>query len=131
MKRTIAIIAIAVVLLAVLVQAGYAATLGGGHTLERRQGGPGTCQGLCYCADLSPEEQEQVRAARKECREKMEGLREDFRSRQQSLREECLEKLPEALREQVQERAAARDGQGCGGGMQGRHGCGRGPGMRE
>ena len=51
----------------------------------------------CYCADLSSEEQEQIRAACEERREKMDGLREEFRSRQQSLREECLEKLPEAV----------------------------------
>ncbi len=114
MKKKAALIVAAFLILAVLVQVGHAATLGGGLARERGRDNRGICRGPCYCADLSSEEQEQIRAACEERREKMDGLREEFRSRQQSLREECLEKLPEAVQKQVQERMAAHGEQGCG-----------------
>jgi len=100
MKPKAAIIVAAVLLLAVLVQVGFAAN---------KSENPGAgIKGICpNCwANLSTEEQEQVRAAHEEFRGKMEALREEFKERQDVLREEYLNKLPEALRDAVAERMA-------------------------
>jgi uncharacterized protein YnzC (UPF0291/DUF896 family) len=100
MKRKAAIIVAAVLLVAVLVQVGFAANNG-------ENPGAGI-KGICpNCwANLNPEEQEQARAAHEEFREKMEALREEFKERQDALREEYLNKLPEGLRDTVEERMA-------------------------
>jgi uncharacterized protein YnzC (UPF0291/DUF896 family) len=105
MKRKAAIIVAAVLLVAVLVQVGFAANNG-------ENPGAGI-KGICpNCwANLSPEEQEQARAAHEEFREKMETLHEEFKERQDALREEYLNKLPEGLRDTVEERMAPPEGQ--------------------
>lgn len=119
MKRKIAIGVLAVLLVATLVQVGFAANYGGERGADRQFGGDGICRG--YCAGLSAEEQEQVRAIHEEQREKMEALREEFRSGRDALRKECLEQLPEATREKLKERMAECEARHQGKNHYGRH----------
>ncbi|HHW74068.1 MAG TPA: periplasmic heavy metal sensor [Firmicutes bacterium] len=107
MKRKVTIVVLAVLLVAALVQVGFAANYGGNRGENPRFGGEGICRG--YCADLSPAEREQVRTICEEQREKMEALREEFRSGRDALRKECLEQMPEAAREQLKEKMAERE----------------------
>lgn len=102
MKRKIAVDVIAAIFVLTLAQAGFTASNGS----IRGSTGKGLCQNCCK--NWSIEEQEQVRAAREEYRQKIEAFREEFREKQHSCREECLDRLPEAARERMKERAAAR-----------------------
>lgn len=103
MKRKAAIIVLVALLVAVLVQVGFAAD----DSETPGAGIKGICRN-CW-ADLSTEEQAQARAAHEEFREKMGTLREEFEERQEALREEYLSKLPEELRDTMEERMAVRE----------------------
>lgn len=112
MKKKAAVIIIALLLVVVLaVQVGFAANNDEGRAQNRGcgQGNQEIC--LNQCENLSPEEQEQVRAAREEFREKRDALREELRAGCEALREGCLNRVPETVRERMQERAGACKGQ--------------------
>jgi predicted Holliday junction resolvase-like endonuclease len=101
MKRKAVILVVALLLVAGLAQVGFAALDNNSGTFREK------CAEIW--ANLSPEQQEQVEAAREEHREQMQALREEFQARRAALREEFLQKLPEEVRAQVEERMAARE----------------------
>lgn len=60
------------------------------------------------CVNLTPEEREQVEAARDEFREQMEALHEEFQMRKDALRGEFLEKLPADVRVEIEGKMSTR-----------------------
>lgn len=102
MKRKIAIVIAAVVIIGMLATAGFAA----GRDESRGFCRDGVCQG--FCTDLSAEEQEQVEAARVAFREKKETLRIEFRAGQEALREESIGCSPEEAQDRAEKKAALR-----------------------
>ncbi len=113
-KLKIGMLVLTALLLVGMAQVGLAGPLEGTGTKIRE-----TCQGIWD--NFTPEQQEEVEAAREEFRNMKEELheaypaprgelQEEFQSRKAELREALLEAMPAELREQLQEKMEARHG---------------------